>query len=53
MLTQIAFGFHDNQTNKSMTSRKHQALSIVTMATGGDSVTHPITPRVFYEVDII
>ena len=53
MLTQIAFGFHGNQTNKFMTSRTHQALSIVTMATGGDSITHTITPRVFYAVDIM
>ena len=53
MLTQIAFGFHGNQTNKSMTSRTHQGLSIVTMATGGDSITHTNTPRVFFEVDII
>jgi len=34
MLTQIAFGIHGNQTNKSTTSRTHQALSIVTLATG-------------------
>jgi len=53
MLTQIVFGFHGNQTNKSMTSRTHQALSVITMATGGDSITHTITPGVFYEVDII
>lgn len=59
MLTQIAFGFHGYQTNKSVTSRTQQALSIATMEISNhdnrgvtQSLTQLLMSRVFYEVDI-